>query len=112
MQGAGCRVQVVGCRVQGAGCRARLPVTAAAGAFRQLWRRPGALAEVSARGPSRIRNPPLLGPCSRTKPRVIWRPSGGGLFLMSEVPLQSAGNVELAHLVHRGTSHIRIRPPP
>ena len=32
--------------------------------------------------------PPLIGPYSRTIPRVLWWSSGGGLFLMSEVPLQ------------------------
>ena len=31
-----------------------------------------------------------LGPCSRNVPRALWRPLGGGLFLMSEVPLQAA----------------------
>ena len=39
------------------------------------------------RGASLIRNPPLLGPYSRTIPRVLWWSQGGGLFLMSEVPL-------------------------
>ena len=39
------------------------------------------------RGTSLIRNTPLLGPCSRTVPRVLWWSYGGGLFLMSEVPL-------------------------
>jgi len=36
---------------------------------------------------SLIRNNPLLGPCSRTIPRVLWWSEGGGLFLMIEVPL-------------------------
>jgi len=40
------------------------------------------------RGTSLIRNTPLLEPYSRTIPRVIWWSWGGGLFLMSEVPLQ------------------------
>jgi len=39
------------------------------------------------RGTSLIRNTPLLGPYSRTIPKVIWWSWGGGLFLMSEVPL-------------------------
>ena len=39
------------------------------------------------RGTSLIRNTPLLGPYSRTIPVVIWWSWGGGLFLMSEVPL-------------------------
>ena len=29
----------------------------------------------------------LLGPYSRTLPRALWRPWGGGQFLMGEVPL-------------------------
>ena len=46
------------------------------------------------RGTSLIRNTPLLGPYSRTIPRVLWRSQGGGLFLMSEVPLYTgAGRV-------------------
>ena len=39
------------------------------------------------RGTSLMSNTPLLGPYSRTIPRVLWRRKGGGLFLMSEVPL-------------------------
>ena len=39
------------------------------------------------RGASLIRNTPLLGPHSRTIPRVVRWSYGGGLFLMSEVPL-------------------------
>ena len=39
------------------------------------------------RGTSLIRNNPTLGPYSRTIPRVRWWSYGGGLFLMSEVPL-------------------------
>ena len=39
------------------------------------------------RGISLMRNTPLPGPCSRTIPRVPWWPQGGGLFVMSEVPL-------------------------
>ena len=41
------------------------------------------------RGSSLIRNTPLLGPYSRTIPRVLRWSWGGGLFLMSEVPLWS-----------------------
>ena len=41
-------------------------------------------------GTSLIRNTPLLGPYSRTIPRVLWWSQGGGLFLMSEVPLYGA----------------------
>ena len=39
------------------------------------------------RGTSFIRNTPLLGTYSRNIPRVLWWSEGGGLFLMSEVPL-------------------------
>ena len=39
------------------------------------------------RGTSLIRNTSLLGPYSRTIPRLSWWSWGGGLFLMSEVPL-------------------------
>ena len=34
-----------------------------------------------------IRNSGRLGPYSRTMPRALWLPEGGGIFLMSEVPL-------------------------
>ena len=46
--------------------------------------------EAAYRGISLIRNTPLLGPCGRTiqGPMVVL---GGGLFLMSEVPLYWAG---------------------
>ena len=36
------------------------------------------------------KNPPPLGPYSRTMPRALWQSSGGGQFLMSEVPLYSS----------------------
>jgi len=39
------------------------------------------------RGTPPIRNSALLGPYSRTMHRALWKPLGGGLFLMSEVPL-------------------------
>ena len=39
------------------------------------------------RGTSLIRNSLLLGPYSMTVPGVLWWSYGGGLFLMSEVPL-------------------------
>ena len=42
------------------------------------------------RGTSLIRNCPPLGPCSRTMPRALCWPQGGGLFLMNEVPLYMA----------------------
>ena len=40
------------------------------------------------RGTSLIRNSASLGPYGRTAPRALWWSQGGGLFLMSEVPLQ------------------------
>ena len=42
------------------------------------------------RSTSLIRTPPLLGPYSRTIPRVLRWSWGEGVFLMSEVPLQGA----------------------
>ena len=39
------------------------------------------------RGTSLIRNSAPLGPYSRNMPRALWWSYGGGLFLMSEVPL-------------------------
>jgi len=39
------------------------------------------------RGTSLIGNSAPLGPYSRTMPGALWKPEGGGLFLMSEVPL-------------------------
>ena len=41
----------------------------------------------SYRGTSLIRNCAPLGPYSRIMPRALWWPSGGGRFIMSEVPL-------------------------
>jgi len=42
---------------------------------------------VAYRGTSLTRNSAPLGPYSRTMPRALWWSEGGGLFLMSEVPL-------------------------
>jgi len=68
----------LGCRVWGRGW---LPGLAISGVL-------GNDAIGSCRGTSLIRTPPLLGPYSRTIPRVLWWSRGeGGLFLMSEVPL-------------------------
>ena len=39
------------------------------------------------KGTSLIINSAALGPYSRTAPRALWCSYGGGLFLMSEVPL-------------------------
>ena len=39
------------------------------------------------RGTWLIRNTPLLGTYNRTMSTVLWWSWGGGLFLMSEVPL-------------------------
>ena len=55
---------------------------ATAGTNQGLARRPQRY-----RGTSLIRNTPLLRPYSRNMPRALWRPYGGGLFLMSEVLL-------------------------
>ena len=42
------------------------------------------------RSTSLIRKTPLLGPCSRTIPRILWRSQEEGLFLITEVPLHHA----------------------
>ena len=42
---------------------------------------------VRYRGTSLIRSSADLGPCIRAMPRALWLSQGGGLFLMSEVPL-------------------------
>jgi hypothetical protein len=42
---------------------------------------------VGYRGTSLMRGTPLIGPYRRTIPRVLWWSQGGGLFLMSELPL-------------------------
>ena len=43
------------------------------------------------RGTLLMGNTTLLGPYSRTVPRALWWSKGGGLFLLSEVPLFSPG---------------------
>ena len=42
---------------------------------------------LSYRATSLIRNRAPLGPYSRIMPRALWWSDGGGLFLMSEVPM-------------------------
>ena len=54
------------------------------------------------RGTSHARQRTALGPYSRTMPRALWGSSGGGLFLMSEVPLYGI------HCV--GDEHARWHP--
>ena len=41
---------------------------------------------------SLIRKRTPLAPYSKTMPRALWKPQGGGLFLMSEVPLYNTYN--------------------
>ena len=53
------------------------------------------LSETKYRGTSLIRNRAPLGPYSRNMSRALWWPSGGGLFLMSEVPLYADGVASL-----------------
>ena len=43
--------------------------------------------DMDYRGTSVLRNNAPLGPYSRKMPGGLWRPKGGGLFLMSEAPL-------------------------
>ena len=50
------------------------------------------------RGASIMRNSAPLIPYSRNMPRALWRPHGGGLFFMSEVPLY-LGRFELSERV-------------
>ena len=40
------------------------------------------------RGTTLMRNIPPVGPYSSTMPRALWWSKGGGVFRMSEVPLQ------------------------
>ena len=60
------------------------------------------------RGSSLVRKRAPLGPYSRPLPRVLWRSSGGGRFLLGEVPLyrgpgkRSSGAIESKKL--QGTS--------
>ena len=49
------------------------------------------------RDTSLIRNRALVGPYSRIVPRTLWSPYGGGLFLMSEVPLYHAAPITSMH---------------
>ena len=42
-----------------------------------------------------------LGPCNRIVPRAPWWPYGGGLFLMSEVPLYSKSGRFVVQIVGR-----------
>jgi len=62
-------------------------VTCAGGYVRVERRRQTPWCHEIYRGTSLIRNAPLLGPYSRTIPKVPWWSLGGGLFLMSEAPL-------------------------
>ena len=50
---------------------------------------PATLRRSAHRGTSPIRKRHPLGPYTKTMPRDIWWPQGGGRFLMSEVPLYS-----------------------
>ena len=50
----------------------------------------------SYRGTSIVRNSAPLGPYSKNMPRPLWRPEGGGVFLMSEVALYSQREWDVA----------------
>ena len=52
-----------------------------------LWRDTWTALSGPYRGTSLIRNSLPLRPCSRTKPRALWRAYGGSLFLKSKVSL-------------------------
>ena len=65
------------------------------------------------RGTSLIRNSDPLGPYSRNMPRALWRPYGGGLFLMSEVPLDVCDvRLELAWDARGMHGHLTHKKPP
>jgi len=55
--------------------------------LRSLW---ATLITQSYRGTSLIRNNPPVGPYCSPPPKGLWLYEGGGLFLMSEVPLYFA----------------------
>ena len=72
------------------------------------------------RGTSLIRNSAPLGPYRRTMPRTLWKPYGGELIFMSEVPLYTLdpalrrGRKRKSSFwipFHRGASIIRNRYP-
>jgi hypothetical protein len=50
------------------------------------------------RGTALIRNSAPLGPHDGTMPWALWRPLGGNLFLMSEVPLYKRDVQTLVHI--------------
>ena len=58
-------------------------------------------------GPSLIRTPPLLGPYSRNKLRVLRWSYGEWVFLMSEVPLYPAPFLWAASILSRAGSGVR-----
>jgi hypothetical protein len=74
---------------------------------------------VAYRDTTSIKNSTPLGPYSRTMPRALWKPWGGGLFLMSEVPLYrlraKSGPARAFYvrrdLYYRGTSPTRNCAP-
>ena len=57
------------------------------------------------RGTSPVRNRLPLGTYSRTMPRVIWLPQGGGHFIMSGEPLQAS---HLSGPLGPSSSHLRL----
>ena len=58
-------------------------------------------------GTSVTRNSAPLGPYGRTMPRALWRPSGGGLFLMSKVALSLDTHTPALPLKHGTPPHSR-----
>ena len=72
------------------------------------------------RSTSLIRNSAPVGYYSRNMPGALWKPWGGGLFLMSEVPLYrlraKSGPARAFYvrrdLYYRGTSPTRNCAPP
>ena len=64
------------------------------------------------RGTSPIRNSAPLGPYSRTMPGAPWKPQGGRLFLMSEVPLHPSRYNALQEITDQGPSNHYMKPSP
>jgi len=51
------------------------------------------------RGTSLIRNRHPVGPYRRNMPRLLWRSTGGGGFLISEVPLYNEFEMAVFNLL-------------
>jgi len=77
-------VQGLGVRVEGLGV----------GGCLEEGKGEGGVCPVTRRGTSLIKNSAHLGPYSRTMPRALWWPQGGGLFLCLEEGEGEGGEAE------------------